>query len=94
MGTRTSGSEGGGEQTTARKRGTAARLRPHFSILQRKALTPNDFGALDELAKRVMAFQDYYQQIARPFDWRFTRADLSALLARLGDHEPFTRLAA
>ena len=66
----------------------------YFSILQRKALTPNDFGALDELAKRVMAFQDYYQQIARPFDRRFTRADLSALLARLGDHEPFTRLAA
>ena len=41
-----------------------------------------------------MAFQDYYQQISRPSDWRFTRADLSALLARLGDHEPLTRLAA
>ena len=62
--------------------------------LAREGRAPNDFGALDELAKRVMAFQDYYQQIARPFDWRFTRADLSALLARLGDHEPFTRLAA
>ncbi|MGH2837578.1 MAG: EAL domain-containing protein, partial [Thermoleophilaceae bacterium] len=29
MGTRTSGSEGGGEQTTTRKHGTAARLRPY-----------------------------------------------------------------
>jgi len=29
VGTRTSGSEGGGEQTTARKLGMAARLRPH-----------------------------------------------------------------
>ena len=34
MGTRTSGSEGGGEQTTARKRGTAARLRPYIEIVR------------------------------------------------------------
>ena len=35
MGTRTSGSEGGGEQTTARKRGMAARLRPYIEIVRR-----------------------------------------------------------
>jgi hypothetical protein len=35
VGTRTSGSEGGGEQTTARKRGTAARLRPYLEIVRR-----------------------------------------------------------
>ena len=35
MGTRTSGSEGGGEQTTARKRGTAARLRPYIECVRR-----------------------------------------------------------
>ncbi len=46
VGTRTSGAEGGGEQTTARKRDTAARLRPYFSIVQRKVLTPNDFDDL------------------------------------------------
>ena len=34
MGTRTSGAEGGGEQTTARKRGTAARLRPYISTVR------------------------------------------------------------
>ena len=34
MGTRTSGSEGGGEQTTARKRGTAALLRPYIEIVR------------------------------------------------------------
>lgn len=64
------------------------------SILQRKALTPNDFGAISSWPSGSWPFQDYYQHIARPFAWRFTRADLSALLARLGDHEPFTRLAA
>ena len=35
MGTRTSGSEGGGEQTTARKRGTAVRLQPYIEIVRR-----------------------------------------------------------
>jgi hypothetical protein len=35
VGTRTSGSEGGGEQTTARKRGTAARLRPIIEFTRR-----------------------------------------------------------
>ena len=37
MGTRTSGSEGGGEQTTARKRGMAARLRPYIECVRRSA---------------------------------------------------------
>jgi hypothetical protein len=35
VGTRTSGSEGGGEQTTARKRGMAARRRPYIEIVRR-----------------------------------------------------------
>jgi putative transposase len=35
VGTRTSGSGGGGEQTTARERGTAARLRPYLEIVRR-----------------------------------------------------------
>lgn len=34
VGTRTSGAEGGGEQTTARKRGIAARLRPYISTVR------------------------------------------------------------
>ena len=34
MGTRTSGAEGGGEQTTARKRSMAARLRPYISTVR------------------------------------------------------------
>ena len=46
MGTRTSGAEGGGEQTTARKRGTATRLRPYNKEIGRRAdvvaIFPND----------------------------------------------------
>ena len=37
VGTRTSGAEGGGEQTTARKRGMAARLRPYIECVRRSS---------------------------------------------------------
>ena len=32
----------------------------YFSILQRKAISPNDFADLDHLAERIMSFQDRY----------------------------------
>jgi hypothetical protein len=65
-----------------------------FSIAQRKALTPNDFGSLDELADRLLAFGEHYRTIAEPFAWTFTRADLDALLVRLARHKPHLCLAA
>jgi hypothetical protein len=66
----------------------------YFSIVQRKALTPNEFDSLDALAERLLAFADHYRPIARPFDWTFTRTDLDRLLARIDAHEPELRLAA
>lgn len=55
----------------------------YFSIVQRKALTPNDFSELAEVADRLIRFQEYYESIATPFEWKFTRADLDHLMARL-----------
>ena len=66
----------------------------YFSIVQRKALTPNDFHSLDELRKRLLGFSDRYRQIARPFEWTFNRTDLGRLLARIDAHEPELKLAA
>lgn len=66
----------------------------YFSIVQRKALTPNDLADLDALADRLLRFGDHYREIARPFDWTFTRADLDGLLARLQTHQPQLPLAA
>ena len=60
----------------------------YFSIVQRKALTPNDFDSLDTLAERLLRFGEHYRQLARPFDWTFTRTDLDALLAKIKRHEP------
>ena len=55
----------------------------YFSILQRKVLSPADAVSLDELAARILAFQADYEDLARPFEWKFTRADLTRLLERL-----------
>ncbi len=66
----------------------------YFSILQRKALTPNNFADLDALAARISAFEDYYRQIAQPFNWTFNRADLDRVLAKIADREPSLKLAA
>ena len=55
----------------------------YFSVVQRKARTPNDFRSLSELEDRLLAFQEHYQTVARPFQWRFTRRDLRRLTAKL-----------
>ena len=59
----------------------------YFSIVQRKALSPNDFTSLAEVEDRLLRFQEHYEQIAAPFEWKFTRADLDALLERIQTHD-------
>ncbi|HEX3306732.1 MAG TPA: transposase [Streptosporangiaceae bacterium] len=59
-----------------------------FSIVQRKLIKPNDFADLDELADRLLSFQDRYNTTAEPFDWHFGRKSLDRLLERLNVHEP------
>ena len=55
----------------------------YFSVVQRKVLTPNDFPDLDTLEQQLLAFGRRYEQIASPFEWKFTRADLDRLTQRL-----------
>jgi hypothetical protein len=55
----------------------------YFSILERKALTPNDFTGLDAVADRIGAFEKLFMRSAEPFDWNFTREDLHRLLQRM-----------
>ena len=54
-----------------------------FSILQRKVLRPNTAASLFELEDTILAFQERYQQCAKPFAWKYTRDDLARLMARL-----------
>jgi transposase len=59
----------------------------YFSVVQRKVLTPNDFYHLDDIENRLAAFEDRYNFTAKPFNWRYTKQDLDALLKRLAAHE-------
>ena len=59
----------------------------YFSVVQRKVLTPSDFTGLDQIRDRLAAFEARYNAIARPFDRKFTRADLSDLLRGIDAHD-------
>jgi transposase len=54
-----------------------------FSIVQKKILSPNDFASTAQLAAALLAFIDRYNHTARPFNWKFTAADLAGLLQRI-----------
>jgi hypothetical protein len=66
----------------------------YFSILERKALTPNDFASLEALEERIIGFQNYYESIAQPFEWKFTRRDLNQLLNKMKGFAHITSKAA
>jgi hypothetical protein len=54
----------------------------YFSIVQRKVLAPNEFKDLKELEERIMHFQGYYESIASPFKWEFSKEDLKRLSSK------------
>jgi hypothetical protein len=60
----------------------------YLSIVKRKALTPRDFADLAAVEQRLLSFERYYEASAEPFEWKFTRADLAALMRRLAAHLP------
>lgn len=52
---------------------------------------------LEAVAERLANFERYFESIAHPFEWKFTRADLNALVARMRDrwaHSQNLKLAA
>jgi len=62
----------------------------YFSIAQRKVLQPNNFADLNAVEHALLAFGRRYEQIAKPFEWKFTRHDLDRVLNRL-DQTPQAR---
>jgi DDE superfamily endonuclease len=55
----------------------------YFSIIQRKVLTPNDFDSLLEVAIRLALYEELSNQTPAPFQWKFNRAKLISLLAKI-----------
>jgi hypothetical protein len=54
-----------------------------FSILQRKVLTPNDFNDLIALQMAIYEFEDLYNQISKPIEWKYTKDDLKKTLEKI-----------
>jgi len=59
----------------------------YFSIIQRKCLTPNDFEDLNAVEQRLIAFQSRYEEIAKPFQWKFTKENLRNIIEKLSKCE-------
>ena len=59
----------------------------YFSIIQKKVVTPNDFASTGKLSQALLAFADRYNLTARPFKWKFSADDLTALLRRISQRE-------
>ena len=55
----------------------------YFSIVQRKVLTPNDYDCLEAVERTLFQFQEHYERIAKPFEWKFTRTDLTNMLKKV-----------
>lgn len=66
----------------------------YFSVIQRKVLTPNDFESLADVEDRLLKFQNRYEEIAKPFEWKFTRNDLANLMEKLSDQPMLQKKAA
>jgi hypothetical protein len=58
-----------------------------FSILQRKVLTPNDFPDLHTLKWTILQFQELFNEIAKPFTWKYTKKELKKTLSKIQAHE-------
>ena len=78
---------GGGRPPERADRGVD-QVEIYFSIIARKALSPNDCDDLDVVIERLPAFETRYNQAAKPFKWKFTTTDLADLLDRLDRHRP------
>jgi len=52
-----------------------------------EVLTPNDFTSTGTLSQTLLAFADRYNLTARPFNWKFSADDLTALFRRISKHE-------
>lgn len=65
----------------------------YFSIVQRKVLTPNHFDSLDAVEDRLLKFQSRYEAVAKPFNWKFTRTDLTAFMEKLNEYKHWNIVA-
>jgi len=54
---------------------------------------PDHVASPEEVAARILAFQDHHEQIAHPFEWKFGRRDLDRMLAAASSPAPSVSVA-
>ena len=57
-----------------------------FSVVQRKVLTPNNFPDLEAVRVRLALYEELTNRRPKPFEWKFTRQDLTDWLQRVRPH--------
>jgi hypothetical protein len=77
----------GCKETRACRRAEGRLTGIFFSVIQKKVLTPGGFPGLGTLSCALLAFVNRYNRTARPFKWKFTADDLTALLRRISQYE-------
>jgi hypothetical protein len=55
----------------------------YFSALTRKALTGGRFDSVDAVEDRITEFVELWNENPEPFEWTYTRDDLTELLERV-----------
>ena len=55
----------------------------YFSLIQRTVLTPNDFADLEAVRLRLALYEELSNHSPTPFQWKFDRSRLAALLAKI-----------
>ena len=55
----------------------------YFSVLTRKSLTGESFHSVDAVQDRITGFEELWNDDPEPFEWTYTREDLTRLLERL-----------
>jgi hypothetical protein len=55
----------------------------YFSVMTRKSLTGESFHSVDAVCDRITGFEEMWNGDPEPFEWTYTREDLTRLLERL-----------
>ena len=64
------------------------RVKVYFFIIQRRALSPNDFTDLDVVEQRLAGFEVRFNTAAKPLNWKFTTNDLADRLENSTPRSP------
>ena len=58
-----------------------------LALVERSTGSPKLVSSQDAVPARILDFQQHYQRVSKPFEWKFTRRDLKGIVARWAESE-------